>query len=116
VPGTDVLVVARHAGFWSVNPCRIVYLLGDAPGGATPVAGFAYGTLAGHAEAGEEIFQVSIDPSNGEVSYFIRAVSRERAWLARLGFPVARALQARFRRDSAAAMQRAAKPPTIGAW
>lgn len=109
VPGTTVAVVAQHLGFWSAHACRIVYPLspGTVPSlGSAVVAGFAYGTLADHAEIGEEIFAVSMDPSTGAVTYSIRAVSREGAWLARLGAPVARAFQARFRRDSLAAMQR----------
>lgn len=124
-PGSNVLVVTGHFGFWSVNACRIVYALSEhvrvAPSKrraadeelstsgqqSLEITGFGYGTLTDHAETGEEIFQVSWDPIGGEVVYQIRAVSRERAWLARLGFPLARALQARFRRDSAAAMHRA---------
>ena len=111
-PGTTVAVLARHLGFWSVHACRIVYALdaGDLSGpearSTSKVAGFAYGTLTDHAETGEEIFAVSMEASSGVVSYGIRAVSRERAVLARLGAPVARAFQARFRRDSLAAMQR----------
>lgn len=100
--GTTVAVLIQHAGFWSLNGCRIVYVI-DEPGRA----GFAYGTLADHAEQGEEIFEVAIDPRSGEVAYRIRAVSRPRLVLARLGYPIARMLQARFRRDSAAAMTRA---------
>jgi hypothetical protein len=56
---------------------------------------------------GGEIFKVSLRPGTGEVSYVIRAASRPRALLARLGYPVTRSLQARFRRDSAAAIARA---------
>jgi uncharacterized protein (UPF0548 family) len=108
VPGTTVAVVAQHLGFWSAHACRIVYPLstetGPSPGPV--VAGFAYGTLTDHAEIGEEIFAVTMDSSTGAVTYSIRAVSREGAWLARLGAPVARAYQSRFRRDSLAAMQR----------
>jgi uncharacterized protein (UPF0548 family) len=119
-PGTTVLVLARHLGFWSVNACRVLYLLGDCPrprglspqnGDTLRVAGFAYGSLTMHAETGEEIFEVSYDPASGAVRYRIRAVSRERAALARLGFPVARALQHRFRVDSIAAMRRAVAEP-----
>jgi uncharacterized protein (UPF0548 family) len=112
--GTTVAVVAQHLGFWSVHACRIVYPLDSgtvlpAGTGTVPspvVAGFAYGTLADHAEIGEEIFAVALDPGTNAVTYSIRAVSREGALLARLGAPVARAFQARFRRDSLAAMQR----------
>ena len=103
-PGTVVAVSVRHLGFWSLNGCRVVYAIGS-PGDST--FGFAYGTLANHAEAGEEIFQVSYRPDTGEVSYLIRAASKPRALLARLGYPVTRVLQARFRRDSARALRRA---------
>jgi uncharacterized protein (UPF0548 family) len=68
--------------------------------------GFAYGTLTNHAECGEELFEVFID-SSGDVLYRIRATSRPRAALAWLGQPIVRLLQAKFRRDSAAAMKRA---------
>lgn len=101
--GTVVAVAVRHLGFWSLNGCRVLYQTGD--GGAT--FGFAYGTLTNHAESGEEIFEVRLDPVTGEVTYRIRAVSRPRAALARLGYPITRMLQARFRRDSARAVRRA---------
>lgn len=103
-PGTDVVILVRHLGFWSMNGCRVVYSVG---GAEEREAGFAYGTLTNHTESGEEIFTVSFRPDTGEVSYSIRAASRPRAALARLGYPVTRLLQARFRRDSARAMARA---------
>jgi uncharacterized protein (UPF0548 family) len=103
-PGTVVAVLVRHLGFWSMNGCRVVYSIsGDDP----CEFGFAYGTLSNHAESGEELFKVSLRPGTGAVSYAIRAASRPRALLARLGYPVTRSLQARFRRDSAAALARA---------
>ncbi len=101
-PGTVVVVAVRHLGFWSLNGCRVVYSVG-ARGDST--FGFAYGTLTNHAESGEEIFQVSFQPETGDVSYLIRAVSRPRAVLARLGYPLGRSCQARFRRDSAHALR-----------
>jgi len=102
-PGTVVTVLVRHLGFWSLNGCRVVYGIGD---GVTRF-GFAYGTLVSHAESGEEIFEVRLHPESAEVSYRIRAVSRPRAALARVGYPIVRALQTRFRRDSTEAMRRA---------
>ena len=103
-PGTVVAVLARHVGFWSLNGCRIVYTIGTPTG---PEFGFAYGTLTNHAESGEEIFEIRRSPETGEISYRVRAVSRQRAALAKLGSPVARALQRGFRRDSARALTRA---------
>lgn len=103
-PGTLVAVAIAHLGFWSLNGCRVVYSTSEAGGSRF---GFAYGTLANHAECGEEIFEVRLDAHTGDVSYRIRAVSRPRAALAKLGFPYARLLQARFRRESALAVRRA---------
>jgi uncharacterized protein (UPF0548 family) len=102
VSGTVVAVLARHFGFWSLNGCRIVYTIET-----ETEFGFAYGTLTNHAESGEEIFQVSLDRETGSVSYLIRATSRPRGAMAKLASPIARSLQARFRRESAAAMTRA---------
>jgi uncharacterized protein (UPF0548 family) len=103
--GTVVAVLIRHLGFWSLNGCRVVYGAGSPADGTR--FGYAYGTLTNHAEAGEELFEIFIDPATEIVSYRIRATSRPRATLAKLGQPVVRALQARFRSDSAAAMTRA---------
>ena len=103
--GTTVGVVVRHLGFWSMNGCRVVYGIGRR---GTGEFGYAYGTLTNHAERGEEIFKVTLDPRSGQVGYTIRAASQPRAALATLGYPVTRLLQARFRRDSAAAMVREA--------
>jgi uncharacterized protein (UPF0548 family) len=108
-PGTVAAVLIRHLGFWSLNGCRVAYRVGDRDAG--PRFGFAYGTLTNHAEAGEELFEVALNPETGDVTYRIRAASRPRAALARIGYPVVRALQARFRRDSAAAMIRAQLVP-----
>jgi uncharacterized protein (UPF0548 family) len=100
--GAVVAVLIRHLGFWSLNGARVVYV-SDAP----HEFAFAYGTLTTHAECGEELFQVAIAPETGDVIYRIRAASRPHALLTWLGYPVARVLQARFRRDSCAAMTRA---------
>jgi uncharacterized protein (UPF0548 family) len=103
--GTDVVVVIHHLGFWSINGCRVVYEIGDREDGSS--FGFAYGTLTNHAELGEEIFEVSIDPLSEDVRYRIRAVSKPRALAARIGYPITRKLQEQFRQDSIAAMCRA---------
>ncbi len=104
-PGSVVAVLVHHLGFWSINGCRVVYTLGDGRTGSS--FGFAYGTLTNHAELGEEIFEVSLLPDSEEVVYRIRAVSKPRATMARIGYPFTRMLQARFRRGSIAALRRA---------
>ena len=104
--GTTVAVLVSHLGFWSLNASRIVYVV-DEPG---PIEkyGFAYGTLPGHAEVGEERFTVEFDSADQSVWYDIYAFSRPTA-LARLAYPFARSLQERFAADSKAAVLRAAQ-------
>lgn len=105
--GTVVAVLIRHLGFWSLNGCRIVYSV-DA-GTDNRRFGFAYGTLTNHAESGEELFEVFLDPHTTAVMYRIRAVSWPQAALTHVGQPIVRALQARFRSHSAEAMERATR-------
>jgi len=103
-PGTVVAVLVHHLGFWSLNGCRVVYGLDDR--NDISQFGFAYGTLTNHVEMGEESFEVVMTESE-EVTYRIRAVSKPRAVIARIGYLYARMSQSRFRRDSIAAMRRA---------
>jgi len=101
-----VAVLVSHLGFWSMNACRIAYVVEEH--GPLQRYGFAYGTLPGHAEVGEERFTVEFDSNTGDVWYDIYALSRPTA-LARLAYPFTRSLQRRFARDSKAAMLRAAQ-------
>ena len=105
--GQIVAVRARIAGVWSLHACRIVYVI-DEPG---PISrfGFGYGTLPGHAEAGEERFLIEWDQSTDEVTYEVSAFFRPRHPLVRLGWPVGIWLVNRFRRDSTEAMRRAVR-------
>lgn len=102
--GATVAVVVHHLGFWSLNACRIVYTIEER--GTVEKFGFAYGTLAAHAEMGEERFTVEFHADEGTVWYDVYAFSRPRP-LARLAYPYTRALQQRFASDSKKAMQRA---------
>jgi len=106
--GATVAVLVSHAGFWSLNPCRIVYVLEK--DGVCQKYGFAYGTLPAHGERGEERFSVEFHQSDNSVWYDIYAVSRPRFW-ARMVYPYSRALQKRFAEDSLAALRRAVKIP-----
>ena len=103
--GQVVAVVARLLGLWWVNACRVVYAVDE--GGPVQRYGFAYGTLPGHAESGEERFTVEWHEADDAVWYDILAFSRPQQLLARLGYPFARRLQQRFARDSTAAMRKA---------
>ena len=104
--GTVVAVLIRHLGFWSLNGARVVYHVGENAGRTS--FGFSYGTLPNHTEGGEELFEVFLDAKSGDVMYRIRAVSWPQSVLAFVGQPIVRIFQERFRRDSAAAMKRAA--------
>lgn len=108
--GTVVAMLARAFGLWWLNACRIVHVIDE----MEPVRrfGFAYGTLPGHVECGEERFTVEW-LADDSVWYDLRAFSRSRHWLVRLAYPLARRLQKRFIAESKAAMQRAATTPGI---
>lgn len=67
-------------------PCRVVYVVSE-PGRV----GFAYGTLPGHPEAGEEAFM--LEPAEAGTRFTITAFSRPATLMARLGAPLARRVQ-----------------------
>jgi uncharacterized protein (UPF0548 family) len=102
--GETVVVLARVLGLWWTNAARIVYTI-DEPGEPVARFGFAYGTLPGHVESGEERFLIEWDRHTDQVWYDITAFSRPRHFLIRLGRRHARAMQKRFGQQSAAAMK-----------
>ena len=99
-PGQVVATLARVAGIWFLNPCRVVYAEESA---------FAYGTLPGHVERGEERFAIRYDSVSEQVYYEITAFSRPAALLAQLGLPFARRTQKRFAASSGEALRRAVR-------
>lgn len=105
--GSCVAVLVRHFGFWSLNASRIVYVDGDDD--LNRRFRFAYGTLPGHVEQGEERFSVEYHPEDNSVWYDLFAFSRPQNLLATIGYPVSRRLQRRFARDSLKAMEDAVK-------
>jgi len=109
-PETIVAVLAKAPGFWTLNPCRVVYVIDDivARGhGEVLRFGFAYGTLPGHLECGEERFCVEWNSANDKVHYDLLAFSKPQNFVSRLGYTLVRDAQARFRRLSGKAMQEA---------
>jgi uncharacterized protein (UPF0548 family) len=102
-PEKVVGVLARTCCLWSLNACRIAYVVNE-----PRRFGFAYGTLHDHVESGEELFTVEWHEDD-VVWYDILAFSQPNHFLARLGYPLVRRLQQRFARDSAASMQRAVR-------
>ncbi len=105
--GEIVAVMGHVIGLWWLNSCRIIYVVDD-PGPITKF-GFAYGTLPGHVESGEERFLIEWDRGENSVWYDILAFSRPNHFLTRLGYLFVRRKQARFRRESAASMLKAVR-------
>lgn len=97
-----VAVQAKTFAVWSLNACRVVYVIDSAR-----KFGFAYGTLAAHAERGEERFLIEWDAQDDSVCYDILAFSQPEHFMVRLGRPLARMLQKRFARDSLQRMRTA---------
>lgn len=97
--------LVRLFGVWVLNPCRVVYVIEET--GSVEKFGFAYGTLAGHAETGEERFTIEWHHEDDSVWYDIFAFSKPGQVLTRLGYPLTRILQKRFAKDSMRAMKRA---------
>lgn len=77
----DAVVVVRM-GFLPA-PCRVVYVI-DEP----DIRGFAYGTLAGHPESGEERFVVRHDARTSAVFAEVSAFSRPATWWSKAGGPL----------------------------
>ena len=107
VPGQNVALLANHLGFYSMNSCRIVYVIDEGDR-----FGFAYGTLTEHVEIGEERFTVEFHRDTGEVWYDILAFSRPGHFLVKLGYPYGRYKQRQFAVGSKGAMKRALEERT----
>jgi uncharacterized protein (UPF0548 family) len=98
-------VVVLTAGFRRCGydiPCRVVWAQTD-----RTERGFAYGTLPGHPESGEEAFAVRFTDDGG-VLFTTRVFSRLASPLARLGGPVSRLVQSAALDRYAAAIRSAA--------
>ena len=97
-------VLGRHFGLWSLNACRIVYVIEEEEASLLRRYGFAFGTLPAHVERGEERFTVEWDRADDSVSYEVFAFARPAHPLARAGRPFVRLVQRRFAADSLRSM------------
>lgn len=106
-PGADVTLVLGRGPLRLRAPCRVVWALRE-PGRRT---GFAYGTLPGHPECGEEAFVVEQFP-DGSVWLTVTAFSRSARWYTRAAGPLGRAAQRAMARWYGRALRRlGAVPP-----
>ena len=96
-------MLARHYGFWSLNAAHIADVIEE----SGEVERFGYGTLPGPGERGEERFLIEWSREDDSVHYDVFAFSRLNHPLAWPGYPLTRALQRRFARDSKMATVRA---------
>ena len=88
-PGLTFALWFRLAGAYATAVGRVVYVTSE-----PDRAGFAYGTLPAHPEQGEEAFHLV--RQGAQLLFRVRAFSRPRHPLARLGAPVSRVLQQRM--------------------
>ena len=102
--GVTAGYTAKAVGLWWSYCCHILEVI-DNSDEREERFGFVYGTVSGHAERGEERFLVTHDLATGDVTYQLFAMSRPGRWFTWCGVPIGRLTQAKFRRDSSAAMQ-----------
>jgi uncharacterized protein (UPF0548 family) len=102
-PGTVVVLTAGFPRFGYDIPCRVVWASTDGD-----ERGFAYGTLPGHPESGEERFTVRLTP-DGDVVYEIRVFFRLASRAARLAGPASLVLQRLATARYVAAIRKAAR-------
>eukprot|EP01102_Stenamoeba_stenopodia_P004308 TRINITY_DN1462_c0_g1_i2.p1 TRINITY_DN1462_c0_g1~~TRINITY_DN1462_c0_g1_i2.p1 ORF type:complete len:259 (+),score=51.66 TRINITY_DN1462_c0_g1_i2:214-990(+) len=102
-----VAVLCKNFGFWSLNFCKICYVMDNEfdEEGSVERFGFGYGTLQHHVEQGEERFMVEWNKEDDTVWYDLLSFSRPQHWLLKVGgLPVGRYFQRCFAHDSMMAM------------
>ncbi len=97
--GEVVTVCTRVFGVWTAQACRVIYV-DDEPERLR----WGYGTVLGHAMAGEERFEVRQE--GNRVVFEVFSYSRPATFFSWLTLPVVRHLQRKFAADSAARMTR----------
>lgn len=102
--GTNVAILARAFGAWTLNPARILKLHNEA--GPIERFGFTYAALPGHSEAGIETFVVEWHHADDSVWYDLHGVSRPGRFFTRWLRPLTRRVQKRFAAESMDAMAR----------
>ncbi|WP_327372895.1 DUF1990 domain-containing protein [Streptomyces sp. NBC_01216] len=101
-PGVRVVISAGAGPVRFTAPCEVVWTAYE-----ETRTGFAYGTLTGHPERGEESFVVDLHP-DGSVWFTVTAFSRPAAWYTRLAGPLVPVLQRAYARRLGRALERIA--------
>ena len=90
--GMTAVLKIPNGPFTVAAPVRVVYVIDE-----VDKIGFAYGTMRGHPQNGEECFIVDRRPDDS-VWLTIRSFSRPSTWYYRLAWPVLRFQQERYTR------------------
>lgn len=108
VPGVQVTVGLGIGRLRVHGPCRVVWLVED-----ERRAGWAYGTLPGHPQCGEEAFWVE-QALDGRVRLTVWAYSNPAVWWTRAAGPVVPVLQRLYAHRCGQVLRRLARerPPT----
>jgi uncharacterized protein (UPF0548 family) len=107
-PGVLVRVLLGRGMIGIAGTCKVVWTVSE----PTRV-GFAYGSLPGHPECGEEAFLVELAP-DGQVWFTVTAFSRPDLWYTRAAGPVVPVFQNLYARRCARVLRRLAtrRPPS----
>ncbi|WP_284574515.1 DUF1990 domain-containing protein [Streptomyces sp. 2P-4] len=103
-PGSRVAVGLGWGPLRIEAPCEVVWTAYE-----PARTGFAYGTLAGHPEEGEESFLVLLD-RDGSVWFEVTAFSRPARWYTRAAGPLVPLFQRCYARRLGRALRRLAAP------
>jgi len=103
-PGVGVRVLLGRGGFGLAAPCEVVWTV-EQP----TRLGFAYGTLPGHPECGEEAFLVEL-ARDGQVWFTVTAFSRPARWYTRAAGPLVPVFQRLYARRCGRVLRRLAAP------
>ena len=101
-PGVGVRVLLGRGGLGLAAPCEVVWVVTE----PTRI-GFAYGSLPGHPECGEEAFLVEPAP-DGQVWFTVTAFSRPARWYLRAVGPLVPAFQRLYARRCGRVLRRLA--------
>ncbi|SDQ10931.1 DUF1990 family protein [Quadrisphaera sp. DSM 44207] len=104
-PGTTVVLAVPLGPLWRLAPCRVVRTVHE-----PDRRGFAYGTLPGHPERGEEAFVVE-RAASGAVVFRLTVFSALQTLDARVLPPLSRAVQRHYTRRYLTAMRDLARGP-----
>jgi uncharacterized protein (UPF0548 family) len=101
-PGVDLTITLGRRPLSVVAPCRVVWSVDDDRN-----IGFAYGTLPGHPECGEEAFLVEL-ADDDTVRFTVTAFSKPATWYTRAAGPLVPVFQHAYARACAHVVRRIA--------